>query len=51
MTHEEIASQVGTVREVVSRTLRVFAKEGLISSEKHRFKLLDRPSIERIVED
>ncbi len=40
-THQEIAAQIGTVREVVSRTLRAFVKDGLIKMERHRIVVLD----------
>jgi CRP/FNR family transcriptional regulator len=40
-THHEIAAQIGTVREVVSRMLRVFVKDGLIKMERHRIVVLD----------
>lgn len=39
-THDQIAAQIGTVREVVSRTLRAFVQEGLI--EFHRQQLIIR---------
>jgi CRP/FNR family transcriptional regulator len=44
-THQAIAAQIGTVREVVSRTLRAFAKEGLIKVERHRIVLLDSDAL------
>lgn len=40
-TQEEIAAQIGTVREVVSRTLRAFVKEGLIQMERQRIIVID----------
>ena len=45
-THQEIASQIGTVREVVSRTMRSFVKEGLIRVERHRILVVDREALE-----
>ncbi len=45
-TQEEIAAQIGTVREVVARTLRVFADAGLLKIEGHRIILLDREGLE-----
>jgi CRP-like cAMP-binding protein len=44
-THHEIASQIGTVREVVSRTLRAFVKEGLIDVRRHQIIVLDPESL------
>ena len=40
-TQEEIAAQIGTVREVVSRTLRAFTREGLIVMQRQRITVLD----------
>jgi CRP/FNR family transcriptional regulator len=40
-THQEIAAQIGTVREVVSRTLRAFVKEGLVEMQRHRVVVRD----------
>ncbi|MCX7681175.1 MAG: helix-turn-helix domain-containing protein [Anaerolineae bacterium] len=45
-TQEEIAAQIGTVREVVGRTLRAFARAGLLKVERHRIVLLDREGLE-----
>lgn len=45
-TQEEIAAQIGTVREVVARTLRAFADAGLLKIEGHRIILLDREGLE-----
>jgi CRP-like cAMP-binding protein len=49
-THEEVASQIGTVREVVSRTLRAFAQEGLIRIERHRIILADINELQDIAD-
>lgn len=38
--------QIGTVREVVARTLRPFASAGLLRMERHRIILLDRAGLE-----
>jgi CRP/FNR family transcriptional regulator len=40
-THEEISARIGTVREVVSRTMRAFVREGLIEQDRHRIRVLD----------
>ena len=45
-THEAIAARIGTVREVVSRTMRAFVKEGLIKLERQRVTVLDRQALE-----
>jgi len=46
-TQEEIAARVGTVREVVSRTLRDFIKAGLIQTERQRITVLDPEGLRR----
>ena len=42
LTQEEIASRLGTVREVIGRTLRGMANDGLISMERQHIVILDR---------
>ena len=39
-THQQIALSLGTVREVVSRKLRRFSREGLIKTHRGRIKML-----------
>lgn len=41
VTHEELASELGTVREVVSRLLRDFERRGAVSTGRGRVELLD----------
>jgi len=50
LTHQELASRLGTVREVVSRNLARFRAEGLIRIQGHQLKILDRPGLEREAE-
>jgi CRP/FNR family cyclic AMP-dependent transcriptional regulator len=45
-TQEEIATQLGTVRDMVGRTLRAFADAGLVRIERQRIILLDRDGLE-----
>ena len=47
LTHQELASRLGTVREVVSRNLARFRAEGLLQVQGHRIRILDRAGIER----
>ncbi|MGQ9666933.1 MAG: Crp/Fnr family transcriptional regulator [Anaerolineae bacterium] len=47
-TQQELASRLGTVREVVSRTLKRFEEQGLIQVERHRIVILDPEGLERI---
>jgi CRP/FNR family transcriptional regulator len=46
-THQELASRLGTVREVVSRNLARFRAEGLVRIEGHQMQILDRAGLER----
>lgn len=45
-TQEEIAAHLGSVRDVVGRTLREFAEAGLVRLERQRIVLLDRAGLE-----
>ncbi len=45
-TQEEIAAHLGTVRDMVGRTLRAFADAGLVRMERQRIRLLDREGLE-----
>ncbi len=45
-TQEEIASHLGTVRDMVGRALRAFADAGLLRIERQRIVLLDRQGLE-----
>jgi CRP/FNR family transcriptional regulator len=45
LTHQELASRLGTVREVVSRNLARFRAEGLIRVEGRRLHILDRAGL------
>jgi CRP/FNR family cyclic AMP-dependent transcriptional regulator len=49
-TQEEIAAHIGTVREMVGRTLRAFADDGLIRRERRRVVVTDRQGLEREAE-
>jgi CRP/FNR family cyclic AMP-dependent transcriptional regulator len=45
-TQDEIAARIGTVRDVVGRTLRAFADDGLIRRERGRLVVVDRAGLE-----
>jgi CRP/FNR family cyclic AMP-dependent transcriptional regulator len=47
LTQQEMAAQVGTVREMVSRVLRGFEEEELIRFDRHRLIILDREGLEK----
>ncbi len=48
MTHEEIAAELGTAREVVSRLLRDFEKEGAISTGRERIQPIDKALLAKL---
>jgi len=50
-TQEDIAAQIGTVRDVVSRLLGLFAREGLIRIERQRIILLDEQRLRSELEE
>ncbi len=45
MTQQEMAAQLGTVREVVGRALAELEREGLIRMERHRIVIVDRAGL------
>ncbi len=42
ITHQRLADEVGSVREVVSRILKDFEAQGLVRLERGRIHLVDR---------
>lgn len=47
-THEEIARDTGTAREVVSRMLRRFSDEGLVQLQRGSVRILDRAGLKAL---
>lgn len=47
LTHQELASRLGTVREVVSRNLGRFRAEGLLKIDGRQFTIVDREGLQR----
>ncbi len=44
-THQELALDIGTAREVVSRRLKRFEAQGLVALERGRVRILDRDGL------
>lgn len=44
-THQEIASELGTAREVISRVLHDFHKRGMVAQARGRIALIDKPAL------
>ncbi|KIN60097.1 Cyclic nucleotide-binding protein [Sulfitobacter noctilucae] len=49
-THQQLASELGTAREVVSRVLSDFQKRGMIAQSRGRIALLDKSAIRVLAE-
>ncbi len=49
-THQEIASELGTAREVISRVLHDFQKRDLIAQSRGRIALTDKSGLRAIAE-
>jgi CRP/FNR family transcriptional regulator len=43
-----LADELGTTREVVSRTLESFQKAGMLKLGRKRIEILDRPALNRV---
>ena len=50
-THQNLASELGTAREVVSRVLQDFQKRGLVSLSRGTIALSDRAGLRKIADD
>jgi CRP/FNR family transcriptional regulator len=50
ITHEKIANNLGTAREVVTRMLKYFQNEGMVLLNRGSIKLLDRSKLEQLTE-
>ena len=50
ITHETIGSHLGSPREVVTRMLKYFVNEGLVSLSRGTIEILDGSGLERIAE-
>ena len=47
-THQMLADELGTTREVVSRTLESFEEEGMLRLGRRRIEVLDRDALARV---
>jgi CRP/FNR family transcriptional regulator len=48
-TQEEMAAQIGTVREMVARALRNLEEDGLIRFNRHRIEVVDRDGLASLI--
>ena len=47
-THQQLADELGSVREIVSRIMRGFAEQGLVKTGREQIEVLDRAGLARI---
>jgi CRP/FNR family transcriptional regulator len=48
VTHQMLADELGTTREVVSRTLEAFQESGMLRLGRKRIEILDRGALDRV---
>ena len=48
VTHQMLADELGTTREVVSRTLESFQESGMVRLGRKRIEILDRRALDRV---
>ncbi len=47
VTHQALADELGTVREMVTRLLRRFEREGWVALSRERIRILDSSALRR----
>ena len=50
MTHQHLADELGSVREIVSRLLKTFAGQGLVSLGREEIEIVNPQALRRISE-
>jgi CRP/FNR family transcriptional regulator len=50
-SHQELADELGTVREMISRVLKSFSDSGLIALGRERIEILDDSALRSILEN
>lgn len=48
VTHQQLADELGSVREIVSRLLKGFAAQGLVTLGREQLTIVDRPGLQKI---
>jgi len=48
VTHQQLADELGSVREIVSRLLKGFAAQGLVSLGREQLTLVDRSGLQKL---
>ena len=47
-THQQLADELGSVREIVSRMLKSFAEQGLVKLAREQVEIIDPPGLRRM---
>jgi CRP/FNR family transcriptional regulator len=47
-THQKLADELGSVREIVSRLLKGFAEQGLVTLGRERIEVRDAAGLRRV---
>jgi len=50
LTHQQLADELGSVREIVTRVLRGFADQGWVQLGRGTIEVLDAPALRRVAE-
>ena len=50
-THQQLADELGSVREIVSRLLKGFAAQGLVTLGREQIEILDAAGLRRLAHD
>lgn len=50
ITHEKIANHLGTAREVVTRMLKYFQSEGIVTLKRGTIEIVDKKKLEKLME-
>lgn len=48
VTHQQLADELGSVREIVSRLLKGFAAQGLVTLGREQLTITDRPGLQKL---
>lgn len=48
VTHQQLADELGSVREIVSRLLKGFAAQGLVTLGREQIGISDRPGLQKL---
>jgi len=49
VTHQQLADELGSVREIVSRLLKGFAEQGLVTLGREQLTVIDREGLQKLV--